>query len=544
MKRDFTMRSFFDDNADDSVMHSRQKDEIGVILSELDIAKFKSYNLEEYIKDIEDRGLSYTWSCICEYVLTCGENEDFLNVRNFGEMYEIGLAIQDKTQKKNNGQYYTPEDVALIMSEWFDGLEGENICDVACGTGKLILTYLEFIGKEKAMKLLSDGKLYLYDIDVVALNICKTSLLLKYGRELKDKIHDISGDFLSSKIRLPNNCKVISNPPYAAIQQVGYRWNNTRVLNDSRELYSVFMEKIIKGSVASVIITPYSFISGRKFYSLRLILNQCTGEIYSFDNVPGNIFCGRKHGIFNTNTSNSVRAAITIIRNGKAEGFRLTPLIRFKSTERKELLQTKTLESFLSPKRQKISQSSPAYYKCFKELQPLYDRVREKAEHHTLSELVSENGEYTLSTANTCRYFTSAFSGLMNRNGLTVLHFDDERKFDFAYCLINSSFAYWHWRLYDGGITYPVGLLMKMPIVYNALTEEDHVFFREMTSEMSNRAKEFVIKKNNVGVQENIKYPREYRDKINQRFFNILNLKVDNHTMDLIHSNMALKVSV
>ena len=61
---------------------------------------------------------------------------------------------------------------------------------------------------------------------------------------------------------------------------------------------------------------------------------------------------------------------------------------------------------------------------------------------------------------------------------------------------------------------------------------------------MSSKAKDFVIIKNNVGIQENIKYPREYRDRINQRILKILNLKVDNSTIDLIHSNMALKVSV
>lgn len=417
------------------------------------------------------------------------------------------------------------------------------VCDVACGTGKLILTYLNHIGKEKATKLISEGKLFLYDIDSVALNICKTAILLKYGKKYKDKIHDIPGDFLSSKIELPENCKVLSNPPYAAIKQVGLYWNETKVLNESCEKYAVFMEKIIKGSVASVIITPYSFISGARFYSLRQILNKCSGEIYSFDNVPGTIFCGRKHGIFNTNTSNSVRAAITVVRSKTSEGFLLTPLIRFKSTERKELLCCKTLESFLSPKRQKITQSSTSYYKCFKELQPLYERVVERAGHHTLSELVSENGKYILSMANTCRYFTSAFSGLMNRNGLIVLYFDDERKFHFVYCLINSSFAYWHWRLYDGGITYPVGLLLKMPVVYHSLTEDDHRFFKEMTAEMSGRASEFIIRKKNIGIQENIKYPREYRDIINQRFLKILNINVDNTTMDLIHSNTALKIS-
>ena len=518
--------------------------DVVVSLSSDIISKLKNYSLEYYIKDLKTLGLEYTWSYICEYVLTYGENTDFLNVKSFGEMYEIGLAFQDKQKKKKNGQYYTPDDVAIVMSEWFDSLDGQNICDVGCGTGKLILTYLEYIGKERALQLLNRGRLYIYDIDTVALKICKTALLLKYGKEFEDKIHDVAGDFLSSSITLPENCKVISNPPYAAIQQVNIHWSNTMVLNDSRELYSIFMEKIIKGSLSSVIITPYSFISASRFYTLRKILNQYTGEIYSFDNVPGNIFCGKKYGVFNSNTSNSVRAAITIVRKNNSDGFRLTPLIRFKSSERKDLLQCKTLEGFLSSKRQKISPDKPMYYKCFKELQPLYDCLMDKAKHHILAELISKNGEFILSMPNTCRYFTSAFNGKMKRNGQITLHFDNEKKFNYVYCLINSSFAYWHWRLYDGGITYPVGLLLKMPVIYDALSEEDHVFLKETVKEMTSRASEFIVKKNNVGIQENIKYPRQYRDSINQRFLDVLNIKVDNSTMDLIHSNMALTVNV
>lgn len=544
MKEEYYQTTLFDDIFTTDKQFQNKDKEIVVSLSNIIVSKFKNYSLDTYIKDIETDGLENTWANICEYVLTYGENTGFLSVKNFGEIYETGLAIQDKQQKKENGQYFTPDDVAIIMSEWFDSLEGENLCDVGCGTGKLILTYLDYIGKENALKLLNEGKIYLYDIDKVALKICKTAILLKYGKELKDKIHDIAGDFLSSKIKLPLDCKVISNPPYAAIQQMGLYWSNTRVLNDSQELYSIFMEKIIKESLSSVIITPYSFISGSKFYSLRKVMNQYNGEIYSFDNVPGNIFCGKKHGIFNTNTSNSVRAAITVVRKNNSDGFRLSPLIRFKSTERKALLQCKILESFLSPKRQKISPDKPMYYKCFKELQPLYDCLIEKAGNHSFAELVSRNGEFILSMPNTCRYFTSAISGKMNRSGQITLHFDDEKKFNYAFCLINSSFAYWHWRLFDGGITYPISLLLKMPIIYNTLSEEDHIFFKEIVKEMSSKANEYIIKKKNVGIQENIKYPRQYRDNINQRFLTILNLKVDNSTMDLIHSNMALKVSV
>ena len=542
MEKDYNQRLLFEElfTIDEQV---QDKDTVVSLSSDI-ISKLKNYSLDYYKRDLETFGLEYTWACICDYVLTHGENPNFLHAKNFGDMYEIGLAFQDKQQKKKNGQYYTPDDVAVVMSEWFDSLEGQNICDVGCGTGKLILTYLEYIGEERALQLLGEGRLYLYDIDKTALKICETAIILKYGQEMEGKIHAVLGDFLSSKITLPENCKVISNPPYAAIQQVNIHWSNTRVLNDSRELYSIFMEKIIKGSLSSVIITPYSFISGSRFYSLRRILNQYNGEIYSFDNVPGTIFCGRKHGIFNTNTSNSVRAAITVVRKNNSDGFRLTPLIRFKSSERKDLLQCKTLEGFLSPKRQKISPDKPMYYKCFKELQPLYDCITDRAKHHVLAELVSKNGGYIISMPNTCRYFTSAFSGKMKRNGQITLHFDDEKKFNYVYCLINSSFAYWHWRLFDGGITYPVGLLLNIPVIYDSLSDEDHVFLKETVKEMSSRASEFIVKKNNVGIQENIKYPRQYRDRINQRFFEILNIKVDNSTMDLIHSNMALTISV
>lgn len=541
MKRVYYQQMLFDDVFTDRQPIRNEK--VGS-LSNVDISKLNHYSLQHYTEDVETYGLEYTWANICKYILTYGESNGFLTINNFGKMYEAGLAIQDKQQKKNNGQYYTPDDVAMVMSEWLDSLDGQNICDVGCGTGKLILTYLDYIGKERAYNLLSEGKVYLYDIDAVALNICITSILLKYGKELKGKIHNIAGDFLSSEIKLPQEAKVISNPPYAAIQQIGLHWNNTRVLNDSRELYSTFMEKIVKDSLSSVIITPYSFISGSKFYSLRTILNQYNGDIFSFDNIPGNIFNGRKHGIFNTNTSNSVRAAITVVRKDNSDGFRLTPLIRFKATERKDLLQCTMLESFLSPKRQKITSAHPMYYKCFKELQPLYDCLTEKAGKHILAELVSKSGKFVLSMPNTCRYYTSAISGKMNRSGQITLHFDDEKKFNYVYCLINSSFAYWHWRLFDGGITYPIGLLLSMPIFYHSLSEDDHVFFNEIVKEMSSRASEFIIRKNNVGIQENIKYPRQYRDRINQRLLTILNLKVDNSTLDLVHSNMALKVSV
>ena len=113
-----------------------------------DKEKLDEYSITEYCNDITNFGLEYTWNKIIYYTLHFSSDNSFLHIDNFGELYEIGLALTNKQCKKNSGQYYTPEDVATVMSTWFDKLEAETICDVACGTGKLILIYLNLIGKE------------------------------------------------------------------------------------------------------------------------------------------------------------------------------------------------------------------------------------------------------------------------------------------------------------------------------------------------------------------------------------------------------------
>ncbi len=144
----------------------------------------------------------------------------------------------------------------------------------------------------------------------------------------------------------------------------------------------------------------------------------------------------------------------------------------------------------------------------------------------------------------TCRYFTVASNEAMSRNGQMSFSFYNEDEFNFVFCLLNSSFAYWHWRLYDGGITYPRGLVMNMPVFYDRLDENDKKFFGDVALEMLRDSKKYIVKKNNCGVQESIKYPRKFRDKINKKFLQILNLEMDEKLFDIIHSNMALEVRV
>lgn len=544
MINNYSQISFFDEDINRGESHSFYSTQLYLPHNKsIEIERLSTYNLEKYKNDIETIGLDETWNNIAAYVLQGHENS-FLTIDNFAELYEIGLALQDKYAKKESGQYYTPDDVANVMANWFDMLPAQNICDVACGTGKLILTYLDSIGFVKARNILKNGLLYLYDNDRTALTICKTILVCKYGKDVDSLIHTVCGDFIRKDIVLPDNCKVISNPPYASVGDIPHSWNTTEIATKTKELYAIFMEKIIKQSRCSVIITPFSFLGGNKFLPLRKEMNNHNGFVVSFDNVPGNIFCGRKHGVFNTNTANSVRAAITVVEDSDGvRGFRMTPLIRFKNEERLSLLKNSVLESFIDDTYQIVNDDNPMYSRCHKSLVAVWKKWV-AFDKKTLGSYVVPNGEYTLSMPNTCRYFTVAANGKMNRNGQIVLFFCDEHIFNYMFCFINSSFAYWYWRNYDGGITYPKGLLLNMPVFYDKLTREEKQFFDNTAHEMIQCANQFTVTKKNVGIQENIKYPKSYRDRINRKLLDILECNISEKEFDIIHSNMALEVNI
>lgn len=502
--------------------------------------EIKDYSVADYEAAVARDGMAATWDGIIDYLYEHGQCGIF-SVESLGELYESGLAIADKSLKKKNGQYFTPADVAEVMCGWLEGLPGENVCDIGCGTGNLTLAYLRRIGPARARELLMSGRLHLYDIDALAVKVCLLAIRLEYGIDSERYVRVSVGDFMSRDIRLPFDCKSIANPPYAPIEGIDKsRWEYVDVAVESGDLYAAIMAKIVAESRSSVVLTPYSFISGKKFAKLRnLMCVSHSGSIYSFDNVPGTIFCGRKHGIFNSNTSNSVRAAITVSTEAHG-GYRVSPLIRFRTDERERLLDTSVLEGFLPAARQVITAENTAFYKCFRELEGLHAALTGLAGGHVFSELVSPGGPYVLSMPNTCRYYTSASEGVMNRNGQITLRFDSEDKFDYAFCLLNSSFAYWHWRMYDGGITYPKGLLMAMPSVFGLMGAGDIAFFHDTRVEMTSRADEFKVTKNNVGVQENVKYPVEYRDRINGRILSAIGFDMDVREFDRVHSNSAL----
>lgn len=137
--------------------------------------------MDYYMKRVETHGFFETW----EDVLRIATADD---VKDFSKFYEAGLAVENKHDKKKNGVYFTPEDVAGMMGHWFSLMNGENVADVGCGVGNLVLAFLKVIGTEKARELILGDRLFLYDRSMLALRICRRSICLLYGEDLNEHI--------------------------------------------------------------------------------------------------------------------------------------------------------------------------------------------------------------------------------------------------------------------------------------------------------------------------------------------------------------------
>lgn len=169
----------------------------------------KKLSIENYHYLIKKFGLEKVWNKMCFLLKNCTPETfsgEYYDYDKLGWLYENGLAYTNKISKKELGKYYTPKDVADIMSEFlFENDNKEILADTGCGTGNLVLSALEQTNKIKTI--------YLYDLDKMAMNICEAKIISKYKN--KYTIIKQCGDFLEESVSLPKKCKVIANPSYS-----------------------------------------------------------------------------------------------------------------------------------------------------------------------------------------------------------------------------------------------------------------------------------------------------------------------------------------
>lgn len=435
---------------------------------------------------------------------------DFLAGLTVGEisaLYEYSLAYVDCNKRKQEGQYFTPDDIAQVMAKKALNFPKNKIwIDPCSGIGNLSYWLIKYQDdQENFIK----NNLILVDRDKLALFVARLILTVHFQENDKRLYHKIktrfvAADFLVSD-NLPKHDYAILNPPYVVVEP-----NNHFETSEARDLYAYFLERVIKTSTGFISITPQTFTNGQKFNSLRKLLIGSFNDIsiYCFDNVPDNIFRGIKFGSSNTNKANSTRAGIIVAQqNSSKESFKITPLLRWRVKDREKLLNS--IDGFLA----EVTPRVDVFPKIQKNLLPLYRFI--KRQHKILAYLVSKRKtQYKLVVPSTPRYFISALKRSVKRSSFKTLYFYSEKERDIAYLLLNSSYMYWWWRVNDGGMTISEKTLLTLPII-DDISVDKKLLSKIEHSEVINR----VVKKNAGKDNENVKHDFSLIKEINKKLF-------------------------
>lgn len=458
---------------------------------------------------LEQNGLKKTWINLLaahvsskgdkfNYILADPEFKDFnpdttdilsgLTVGELGLFYEFSLAYVDMGSRAEQGQYFTPDDVAQFMVSHAKEFVNGVWLDPCSGVGNL--SYWLVKSQKDPEKFLREN-LILVDRDPLALLIASVIMTTHFQTDSTDVFNvlrerAVCRDYLADE-PLPPHDFTLMNPPYVGASQ------DTRFESfKSGDLYAYFLEKAIKHSNGVIAITPQSFLNATKFEGLRNIMVGHGLKIYAFDNVPDTIFRGFKFGSQNTNTSNSTRAAITVMDKTSSKTA-ITPLLRWRAAERSVMFDAaaKMLTDFTPAKA--------VFPKCGNELKPLFDVLSVKPALKTL--LSSTPTAWTLTIPASPRYFTPAVKRQLSRSSAKTIYFKDEESLKKAYILLNSSVFYWWWRVMDGGMTVSLKTIQTLPVPDFAV-DESLISLLE-TSEQEN----VVIKMNAGKPNENVKHP-------------------------------------
>lgn len=438
--------------------------------------------------------------------LDVGSPLERMSIGEIGVVYEALMAVTDHRNRKSQGQYFTPDDVAAYMASEAKRFPPGVWLDPCCGVGNLAWHLAN--GLSDSAGFIAD-RLVLIDLDAVALTTAQALLVASFAKPddltVLPKLiqHSHRRNFLDVAA-LPAHDYVIVNPPYTATDRIA-RFRTA----DSRELYAYFLERIATQSSGFVAITPASHLGAMKYSTLRGVLEERPGgDVLIFDNVPDTCFRGYKYGSTNTSKTNFVRAAITISAPDDSS-WQVTPILRWATRSRRQMWQS--AREFLVPLRK-----GPAgeWAKVMPGTEEVWDLLA--AATLTLGDLVSRGAtEFSLEVASTPRYYVSASKRSLDRRSKHTLYFRTKRDMDRAYVLLNSSLPYWWWRCLDGGVTLPIRNLLSLPIPAALKPTKSTI------AQLEKSEREHVVTKLNAGRQnENVRHPRELVDAIDSGLLN------------------------
>ena len=203
-----------------------------------------------------------------------------------GEAY---TATVSQTFKKDNGQFFTPVEIARFMGNLVSTDKIQiDILDPGCGTGILTCALVENIVKQNPQ--IEEINLVAYETDSNLIFLSEKSLsylkewlnaqdiLFRYIICVHDFILDNYIRFDTESNAFSTNNKqefdfIISNPPYFKLSKDDERVKAAKIIIDGQpNIYSIFLAlstQLLKKGGEMIFIVPRSFTSGRYFNLFR-----------------------------------------------------------------------------------------------------------------------------------------------------------------------------------------------------------------------------------------------------------------------------------
>ena len=499
----------------------------------LGLEKISNQSLLDKIEKNLCEGIEYPWEHILpEDIGSCFEIVKELEAVLVDD--EIELIYADG--RRRGGVHHTPFDVTQHMAnlsleklEISDDAIPEDlvICDLAVGAGAFLLQYARIISNISKLDvgLILEKHVIGFDIDPNVLQICSLCFHLERGcpnSESSYNLHQLDSiGQLNSRERIKqrvvemmpsskgNPTITTGNPPYVRVKSKEYAHLGFQS-NKSGNLSAYFIEQAIEiteiGKVVCQIV-PQSIIQSDGMRTIRKILHtRCSQiDIEAYGCVPGYMFDQGKIG---SNSSSAITQRVAIITavtgESKTPILTSTRFIRWGSKERDILFEN--LQKTRIPKKMCLNYDFPM----------IGDEASKKVLLKTqqsarcVVDLLGSNKRFKLFVPKAVRYFCTASRNDLDRSQIE-LTFDDYRSRNIAQILINSSFFYWHWRIYGNGFQISNRDLLRLPIPSIVNQERYEKEIDAMANRLHRKRKALAVKKSNKGMIHNIKYDNDPR---------------------------------
>jgi adenine-specific DNA-methyltransferase len=193
-----------------------------------------------------------------------------------------------QTFKKDNGQFFTPQEIARFMGCLASTNKKEiDILDPGCGTAILTCALVEHIVSQNPT--IETIRLTVYETDNNLISLSKKSLsylkewlsekgvILQYVVCMHDFILENHDCLHSSELNFSGEKQkfdfIISNPPYFKLSGNDNRIKAAQIIIDGQpNIYAIFLAiaaRMLKNDAEMIFIVPRSFTSGRYFNRFR-----------------------------------------------------------------------------------------------------------------------------------------------------------------------------------------------------------------------------------------------------------------------------------